>query len=242
MSVGKRGQPVSAAVKARREALLDYLSPLRALERVESRTQWVFTTVTAVGALATTASGALGGLEGRGRLVFGAAIAFTGLSMAAAATALNPTWTQFRPSRPHEVAAAVRESLRRRHRWQVSSVVLLAIALGLAAAAPLMSLLGRSAHPSPSLVFTQANGSVSGIAAVGADLPIGTVVEVILSGAGDSVLARARGVVEEGVPFRVVLPDMERNEGELTLVAWYASPAHGVDRIWLDTVRFTGSR
>jgi hypothetical protein len=121
-------------------ALQGAFSPVESLKRVDDFAKWLFATVAVVGSLGAGLSVTkLEALSPIGKYVFGGAVLLVGLSLGAATFALQPRWMHARFSSRDSLLEALEGNLAKRRRPIRCAGVLFAIAVWLAALAPVVS-------------------------------------------------------------------------------------------------------
>jgi hypothetical protein len=109
---------VSQAQKDRLAALVDLLSPMRSLDRIDTFGKWLFSGLGAVGSLAIGLSvTAFSRPKGLGELTFVLAVAVLGISLACASMALAPALATYNPNSLSDMQGAVADVLKRR--WKI---------------------------------------------------------------------------------------------------------------------------
>jgi hypothetical protein len=182
------GRPLSPVEQQQQADLQALFKPADALKRVDDFAKWIFTSIAVVGTLgAGFSNSAFATLTSTGRIVLAIAILLVGVSLFAATLALEPRWVHANPSSRESMLAAVDVNLRKRRRPLRWAAGLFALALVLAASAPLVSAFsGREARVALGYELG-ADGKFTGLL-TGTGLKPGTVLELRLDGTKDSKL------------------------------------------------------
>lgn len=132
------GREVSPDEQQQLAALQGVFKPDEAMKRVNDFAKWIFATVAVVGTLgAGFSNAAFQTLSDAGRFVLAGAVLLVGLSLYAATRALEPQWMHTNLASRDSMLAAIEGNLRRRRRPLQAAAALFALALVLAALAPL---------------------------------------------------------------------------------------------------------
>jgi len=146
----KVGRPVSPDEQQQLAALQGLFKPAEAMKRVDDFAKWIFASIAVVGTLgAGFSNAAFQTLSDAGRFMLAGAVLLVGASLYAATLALAPEWVDVNPASRGSMLAAVEAKLRRRRRPLQAAAALFALALVMAASAPLANVVSawaRSAH------------------------------------------------------------------------------------------------
>lgn len=142
------GKVVSQEDKADFDSLRAILDPKAGLDRLDSYGKWLFASAAIVGSLGAGLSNtALSKLHGLGVWLFALAVVVFGCSLVAASRSLAPHWVEAQRSDLESLRIAVSKQFKSRRRQLAWASGLFAIALGLAAVSPLVSLMTSNSAP-----------------------------------------------------------------------------------------------
>jgi hypothetical protein len=191
-----RGIPVSQDEVAELDELRALLKPEQSLTAIDQFSAWLFATVAVVGTIGT-ALGATGvsDLHGRGRSLYAWAVVSLGISLAFATFARIPQLSRFNRYSALSMRRQLNRILLIRATLLVLAGIAFAVALGLAAFAPLESA-RSSEEPSLSMTYTlDEKGVIKARFAVARSRPLSAVVSELRTFPRRPEVPRPRGRV-----------------------------------------------
>lgn len=136
-----RGTDVPPEVKAEFDSLRTVFDTKSALDRVDAYGKWLFASAAVVGSLgAGISNAAFAKLRGPGAWTFALAVVGLGICLVAASRSIAPQWVQVRLLDIASLRSAVNTQFGNRQRLLTIAAAFFALALGLAALSPLISL------------------------------------------------------------------------------------------------------
>jgi hypothetical protein len=199
------------------KTLRDFFDPQKSAERLDSYGKWIFTAVASITALGTGLSNAaFQNLDSHGKPVYGLAVVLGGISLASAALLLTPQLSDVNRWSMDSMRAAIDHGNKNRRVYVIVASWTLALALVLAAIAPLVTshYTARAVAPSdPDVQYSLAGNKLT--------------VTISLSGllTGSKVTAEVMRVAPapESLLGRAVVPATDQGIAKTTIEVTLAS-------------------
>jgi len=177
-----RGTAATAEQKAEMASLRTVFDPKAALDRVDTYGKWLFTSAAVVGSLgAGLSNAAFTKLHGPSTWLFATAVLSLGVCLIFASASLAPQWVDANYYQLDSMRGAVNKQFAKRQFRLTSASIFFALALFLAAIAPLVSLSPIKSEPSIHYSIDEKGGLDASLEA--SDLQAGTVVGLRLESA-----------------------------------------------------------
>jgi hypothetical protein len=154
------------------KAYRDYFDPKRSAESVDTYGKWIFTAVASITALGSGLSNtAFQALDAHGRLVFGLAVIAAGISLASSVLLLTPQLSNVNRWSMDSMRTAIDHINQSRRVYVIVAGWTLALALVLAAVAPIVTAYYPAAFPEPEVQYSLSANKLTVTAALSGLLP-----------------------------------------------------------------------
>jgi hypothetical protein len=193
------------------KTLRDFFDPQKSADRLDSYGKWIFTAVASITALGTGLSNtAFQNLHSWGKIIYGFAVLAGGISLAAAALLLTPQLSNVNRWSMDSMLTAIDHVNKNRRTYVLSASWTLALALGLAAFAPIVSARHSSeaiVPTDPEIIYSFAGNKISVTASLSG----------LLSGSNVSVEVKRIAPSPEALLGRAVIRVNEKGVAKTTI-------------------------